>query len=88
MLNYGHKSLRFLGQHIYDLQGKDKGQMFELIDERQNLSQKFIISPRYYTAVEGNGDGDGLYEFRTSDSDSRPFSNLLKVERKAGKHSG
>ena len=62
--------------------------MFELIDERQNMSQKFIISPRYYMSDETDSEGDGLYEFQTNDTKTRSYSSLFKVERKAGKHSG
>jgi hypothetical protein len=37
---------------------------FEYKDTKTGLTQKFIMTPRYYQSVEAKDDGDGLYEFR------------------------
>ena len=86
-ISHGKKSLRYLGQQPLDFTGTDLGQLFELQDDEQGLKQKFIVSPRTYgSSSNRNGDGDGFYEFRPTQNHSDPYSSLVKVEKKQGKH--
>lgn len=62
--------------------------IFEFIDKKQNISQKFVVSPRYYQSNETAGDGDGLYEFRPRLMQSLPYSEYKRIELKRGSSSG
>lgn len=61
---------------------------FEYKDTKTGLTQKFIMTPRYYQSVEAKDDGDGLYEFRPLNQVSKLYSEVQKVEIKEGNHSG
>lgn len=62
--------------------------LFEYKDTKIGLSQRFIMTPRYYQSVEAKDDGDGLYEFRPLNQVSKLYSQVDKVEAKEGNHSG
>jgi len=61
---------------------------FEYKDTVTGLTQKFIMTPRYYQSAEAKDDGDGLYEFRPLTGISKLYSQVDKVEAKEGDHSG
>jgi len=61
---------------------------FQYKDTKTGLSQKFIMTPRYYQSIEAKDDGDGLYEFRPLNHISKQYSQVDKVEIKEGNHSG
>lgn len=61
---------------------------FEYKNTKSGLTQKFIMTPRYYQSVEAKDDGDGLYEFRPLNQISKLYSAVDKVEVKEGNHSG
>ena len=47
-----------------------------------------MFSPRYYEATERQGNGEGLYEFKPLHNESLLYSEIKKVEKLEGKHSG
>lgn len=62
--------------------------VFQYLDHSSNLSQKFIMTPRYYQADESEGKGDGAYEFRALNGTSKLYSEVESVEVREGNHSG
>lgn len=46
------------------------------------------MSPRYYQSNETKGDGDGLYEFRPLNMQSKSYSTYKYLEMSTGKFSG
>jgi hypothetical protein len=62
--------------------------IFEYKDAENELTQRFIMTPRYYLADEADGEGDGTYEFRPLNQPPKLYSDLDKVEVHEGDHSG
>lgn len=62
--------------------------VFQYFDHSTNLSQRFIMTPRYYQADESDGKGDGAYEFRALNGTSKLYSQVESVEVRNGTHSG
>lgn len=103
-LKYGEKELKFLGLIQQESLSQDHGidkksgkfkemdnevaPSFEFSDHSQNLTQKFVMSPRYYQSNETQGDGDGLYEFRPLMMQSQSYSEYKYIEMSTGKFSG
>jgi len=79
VLKYGGKTLRLLGLNT-------EFANFEFSDG--SITQRFKLSPRYYRAAEGNGHGDGLYEFKPDENFTRSYSQLSHVEVNKGEYSG
>lgn len=61
---------------------------FELIDSKQNISQRFVMSPRFYQSKESRGSGDGIYEFQPKQQFTEPYSAFKSIEMSTGKFSG
>ena len=61
---------------------------FELVDKKQNISQKFVVGPRFYQSNEARGSGDGIYEFQPKQNHSEAYSKLKTIEMSSGKFSG
>jgi len=62
--------------------------VFQYFDHATNLSQRFIMTPRYYQSDESEGHGDGAYEFRALNGTSKLYSEVESVEVREGAHSG
>jgi hypothetical protein len=62
--------------------------VFQYFDHATNMSQKFIMTPRYYQSDESEGHGDGAYEFRALNGTSKLYSEVETVEVREGAHSG
>jgi len=78
---FGQKSLKYI-------KNEDSSCVFEFIDKKNNLTQKFKLSPRFYLSDESQGDGgDGLYEFRPLNQTSKVYSKIESIKFKEGKHS-
>ena len=61
---------------------------FELVDVNQNISQRFVVGPRFYQSNESNGSGDGIYEFHPKNNYSEPYSELKSVKINKEQFSG
>ena len=67
-LQYGGKTLQYLGL-------MEDSCLFEF--KNGNLSQRFIVNPRYYMSKESDsGNGEGLYEFRPLNNESKLYSQV------------
>jgi len=101
-LSYGSKQLYFRGILLLKPTDKDKQDKkltneeeyaeracsFELVDTKQNISQRFVMSPRFYQSNESRGSGDGIYEFKPKQQQTQPYSNFKSIEMSNGKFSG